>query len=92
MNNLARKAILGFAQLVIGLGLFLLAPAWTLDFWQAWAPITLFNADSASAECSAIIIGPQPNECRFCCWTLRDVTDRAREISESVPLCEPGQL
>jgi len=71
MNNLARKAILGFAQLVIGLGLFLLAPAWTLDFWQAWAPITLFNADSASAECSAIIIGPQPNEYRFCCWTLR---------------------
>src|ERR1019366_7395364 len=28
-------------------------------------PITLFIADSASAECSATTIGPQPDECRF---------------------------
>ena len=28
-------------------------------------PITLFNADSASAECSATTIGPQPDESRF---------------------------
>ena len=28
-------------------------------------PITLFNADSASEECSATTIGPQPDEGRF---------------------------
>ena len=28
-------------------------------------PITLFNADSASAECSATTIGPPPDESRF---------------------------
>src|SRR5450631_1688221 len=34
-------------------------------------PITLFNADSASAECSATTIGSQPDECRFFFWTIR---------------------
>jgi transposase InsO family protein len=35
-------------------------------------PITLFNADSASAEYSATTIGPQPDESRFIFWTIRD--------------------
>src|SRR5450759_4404191 len=39
-------------------------------------PITLFNADSASAECSATTIGPQPDECRFFFWTIRVVRQR----------------
>src|SRR5450631_4231704 len=34
-------------------------------------PITLFNADSASAECSATTIGSQPDDCRFLFWTIR---------------------
>src|ERR1019366_10139172 len=34
-------------------------------------PITLFKADSASAEYSATTIGPQPDECRFFFWTIR---------------------
>jgi len=34
-------------------------------------PITLFNADSASAECSATTIGPQPDESRLLFWTIR---------------------
>src|ERR1039458_6453575 len=34
-------------------------------------PITLLNADSASAECSATTIGSQPDECRFSFWTIR---------------------
>ena len=42
MDNLARKTILGFVQLVIGLGILLLVPAWTLDFWQAWAYLFVF--------------------------------------------------
>jgi putative transposase len=34
-------------------------------------PIILFNAASASAECSATTIGPQPDECRWFFWTIR---------------------
>jgi protein-S-isoprenylcysteine O-methyltransferase Ste14 len=47
MNNLARKTILGFAQLITGLGILLLASAWTLDFWQAWVYLFVFAASAA---------------------------------------------
>ena len=40
-------------------------------------PITLFNADSASAECSATTIGPQPDECRFSFFGQCDVDGHA---------------
>jgi hypothetical protein len=33
----------------------------------------LFNADGASAECSATTIGSQPDECRFFFWTIRPI-------------------
>lgn len=36
MNHLVRRISLAFARLIAGLGIFLLVPAWTLDFWQAW--------------------------------------------------------
>ena len=47
MSNLARKAIRGFAQLIIGLGILLFAPAWTLNFWQAWVFLFVFAASAA---------------------------------------------
>lgn len=47
MNNLAGKTILGFAQLIAGLGFILLATAWTLDFWQAWVYLFVFAASAA---------------------------------------------
>jgi protein-S-isoprenylcysteine O-methyltransferase Ste14 len=47
MNTLARKTILGFVQLIIGLGILLLAPAWTLDFWQAWVYLSVFAVSAA---------------------------------------------
>ena len=47
MNDVARKTILGFTKLVIGLALFLFAPAWTLDFWQAWVYSFVFIASAA---------------------------------------------
>jgi protein-S-isoprenylcysteine O-methyltransferase Ste14 len=47
MNDLARKTIIGFTQLVIVLGILLFAPAGTLDFWQAWAYLLIFVASSA---------------------------------------------
>src|ERR1700732_1684982 len=41
--------------------------AWKTDFRSPHPslpyPIILFNADSASAECSATTIGPRPDEC-----------------------------
>jgi protein-S-isoprenylcysteine O-methyltransferase Ste14 len=47
VNNLARKAVLGFTQLIAALGILLLAPAWTLDYWQAWVYLLVFAASSA---------------------------------------------
>jgi len=47
MNTLAGKTIVGFAQLIVGLGIFLFVPAGTLDFWQAWAYLFVFVASAA---------------------------------------------
>ncbi len=47
MDNLARKTVLGFTQLVGALGILLFAPAWTLDYWQAWLYLFVFAASSA---------------------------------------------
>ena len=47
MDNLARKTLLGFTQLVAVLGVLLFAPAWTLDYWQAWVYWFVFAASSA---------------------------------------------
>jgi protein-S-isoprenylcysteine O-methyltransferase Ste14 len=42
MSQLARRTILGFAQLIVGLGMLLFIPAWTLNFWPAWVYLFLF--------------------------------------------------
>ena len=47
VNDLARKTVLGFTQLVVALGILLLAPAWTVDYWQAWVYLSVFVASSA---------------------------------------------
>ena len=47
MNNLTGKTVLGFTQLISVLGILLLAPAWTLDYWQAWVYWFVFAASSA---------------------------------------------
>jgi protein-S-isoprenylcysteine O-methyltransferase Ste14 len=47
MKNLAAKTILGFAQLIVALVLFLFAPAWTFDLWQAWIYLLVFVTSSA---------------------------------------------
>ena len=43
MNTLAKKTFIGFIKLIIGLGVMLFAPAWTIDFWQAWVYIFIFG-------------------------------------------------
>jgi protein-S-isoprenylcysteine O-methyltransferase Ste14 len=47
MNNLTGKTLTGFAQLIVALGVALFAPAWTLDFPQAWVYLFIFAASSA---------------------------------------------
>ena len=44
MNDLAGKTVIGFIQLIIGLGVMLFVPAWTIDFWQAWVYLSVFGA------------------------------------------------
>ena len=46
MNNLASKTALGFTQLIAILGILLLAPAWTLHYWQAWVYLCVFATSS----------------------------------------------
>jgi ABC-type multidrug transport system permease subunit len=47
VNNLAGRAVLGLAQLIAILGVLLLAPAWTLGYWQAWVYLFIFAASSS---------------------------------------------
>lgn len=42
MNNLLKKTIIGFIQLIAGLGIMLFVPAWTFDFWQAWIYLFIY--------------------------------------------------
>jgi protein-S-isoprenylcysteine O-methyltransferase Ste14 len=47
VNNLAGKTAFGFTKLISVLRILLLAPAWTLDYWQAWVYLLVFAASSA---------------------------------------------
>jgi protein-S-isoprenylcysteine O-methyltransferase Ste14 len=47
MSHLARRTVLGFAQLIVALGIFLFVPAWTLNFWQAWVYLFLFTVSAS---------------------------------------------
>src|SRR5271156_6032062 len=47
MSSLAVKTIRGFLQLVVFLGVALFAPAWTIDYWQAWVYLAVFAGASA---------------------------------------------
>jgi len=47
VNTLARKTIVGFAQLVLALGVCLFAPAWTFRYWQAWIYLAVFAGSAA---------------------------------------------
>jgi protein-S-isoprenylcysteine O-methyltransferase Ste14 len=47
MNDLARRTLLGFTKLVIGLAVLLFAPAGTLDYWQAWVYLFVFVVSAA---------------------------------------------
>jgi protein-S-isoprenylcysteine O-methyltransferase Ste14 len=46
VNSLAKKTVLGFAKLIIGLGIFLFVPPWTLFFWQGWIYLCVFVASA----------------------------------------------
>ncbi|HZK76826.1 MAG TPA: isoprenylcysteine carboxylmethyltransferase family protein [Candidatus Kapabacteria bacterium] len=45
--NLASKTIFGFVWLILILGILLIAPAWTLYYWQAWVYLAIFASSSA---------------------------------------------
>jgi len=47
MSNLARKTVLGFAQLIVAMSIALFAPAGTLGYWQAWVFLLVFVGSAA---------------------------------------------
>jgi protein-S-isoprenylcysteine O-methyltransferase Ste14 len=46
MANLNTKAFAGFLFLLLVMGALLLLPAWTFDYWQAWAFLAVFGASA----------------------------------------------
>jgi protein-S-isoprenylcysteine O-methyltransferase Ste14 len=48
VSKLAAKTTLAFARLILLLAIALFAPAWTLNFWQAWLYVFLFGSSSAA--------------------------------------------
>lgn len=42
-TDLTKKALIGLVQLVIGLGVLLFVPAWSMDFWEAWGFLFTFS-------------------------------------------------
>ena len=40
--DLKIKTLFGFVKLIVMLGLFLFAPAWSFNFWQAWIYLIIF--------------------------------------------------
>jgi Kef-type K+ transport system membrane component KefB len=46
MNTLNRKAIGGLLILVLVLAALLFVPAWTFDYWQAWAFLAIHSTSS----------------------------------------------
>ena len=46
MSELNKKAWRGVAQFALGLGVLLFVPAWTFDYWQAWAFMVVIIAGS----------------------------------------------
>src|SRR3981081_1817859 len=47
MTSLARRTIIGFAQLIAAMAIALFAPAGTLDYWPAWVYLLVFNGSAA---------------------------------------------
>ena len=47
MTNLARRTVLGFAQLIVAMAIALFGPAGTLDYWQAWGYLVVFIGSAA---------------------------------------------
>jgi protein-S-isoprenylcysteine O-methyltransferase Ste14 len=44
MDDLAKRALTGFARFQIALALMIILPAWTLTYWQGWLYWLLFGA------------------------------------------------
>ena len=42
MDQLNKKAFLGFSQLFITLAILLFVPVWTIYYWQAWVFLAAF--------------------------------------------------
>jgi protein-S-isoprenylcysteine O-methyltransferase Ste14 len=48
MESLAARTILGFAALLLALGVALFLPAGTFDYWQAWVYMAVFGGSAAA--------------------------------------------
>jgi protein-S-isoprenylcysteine O-methyltransferase Ste14 len=92
MNHLARKTILGFAKLVVGLGILLFVPAWTLKFWQAWLYLFVFTVSAALITGYLWVEDPKLLERRAKAGPGAEKESRQRSIQTLAALAFAGLL
>jgi protein-S-isoprenylcysteine O-methyltransferase Ste14 len=92
MSRLAGRTILGFAKLIVGLGLFLFVPAWTLNFWQAWVYLFLFTVSAALITAYLWVKDPQLLERRVKAGSGAEKESRQKFIQILASLAFAGLL
>jgi protein-S-isoprenylcysteine O-methyltransferase Ste14 len=56
--GVAMRTLVGFAQLILVLGVAIFGPAWTLDYWQGWLYLVVFAGSAAAI--TAYLSGTDP--------------------------------
>jgi protein-S-isoprenylcysteine O-methyltransferase Ste14 len=92
MRHLARRTILGFAQLIVGLGILLFLPAWALNFWQAWVYLFLFTVPAALITGYLLVKDPQLLERRMKAGPGAEKESRQKVIQILASLAFAGLL
>jgi protein-S-isoprenylcysteine O-methyltransferase Ste14 len=92
MSHLAPRTILGFAKLIVGLGILLFVPAWTLSFWQAWVYLFLFTGAAALITVYLWVKDPQLLERRVKAGPGAEKESRQKVIQILASLAFAGLL
>src|ERR1700719_3636261 len=65
MANLNTKAFGGLVFLLLAMAAFLFLPAWTLNYWQAWAFLAVFGASALAITLYLMKHDPRAHERRL---------------------------
>jgi protein-S-isoprenylcysteine O-methyltransferase Ste14 len=83
MSRLGARALAGLAFLLAVLGVALFAPAWTLDYWQAWAFLAVFAVSVAAITIDLLRRDPALLERRVQAGPIAE-PERAQQLIQSL--------